>query len=157
MTKHHEPMEVIDRRTQTIQADAQALTGTEPVPSPEPERGIGELDRVYDDPKPIFDRVLIMRNASATVWRGTKFIIPETAQKSANRGVVVATADFYIVEGKAFPVKDIVEPGDLVTFSGFNTEDIDVDGETFTLCSVFDLKLIEKCHFALGVSSAVGA
>jgi hypothetical protein len=49
-------------------------------------------------------------------------------------------------------MKELVVPGDIVTFSGFNTEDIELDEGTFTLCSVFDLKLIEKCHFKLGVS-----
>jgi hypothetical protein len=64
----------------------------------------------------------------------------------------VTTAKFYIVEGKSFPMDELVVPGDIVTFSGFNTEDIELDEGTFTLCSVFDLKLIEKCHFKLGVS-----
>jgi co-chaperonin GroES (HSP10) len=156
----NEPFTVVDKRKRVIEADQAAVIETEePLTieeAPVQARGIGELDRVYDDPLPIFDRVLIRRNAEATTFAGTQFFIPESARKSANRGVVVATAHFYIVEGKAFPMVELVKPGDVVTFSGFNTEDIEMEEGTFTLCSVFDLKLVEKCHVALGVSGAVG-
>jgi co-chaperonin GroES (HSP10) len=149
MSKQHEPMEVIDRRTKLDTEPASEEAQTLVL---EPELSLVDIDRVYDDPLPIFDRVLIRRNAEATTFAGTSFFIPESARKSANRGVVVTTAKFYIVEGKSFPMKELVVPGDIVTFSGFNTEDIELDEGTFTLCSVFDLKLIEKCHFKLGVS-----
>jgi co-chaperonin GroES (HSP10) len=152
----HEPFEIVDRRTKAADESAEPQPPENEIDALVEPISLAEVDRIYSDPVPIFDRVLIRRNAKETTWGGTHFVIPESAQKSANRGVVVACADFYIIEGQSFPMVNVVKPGDVVTFSAFNTEDIDCDGEVFTLCSVFDLKLIEKVSFALGVSHAVG-
>lgn len=144
---NHEPLEVIDRRTQS--ADGYPFgqlmeSATANV--------IAEVDRVYDDPVPIFDRILVRQNAAETVWGGTRFVIPESVRQSPNEGVVVATAEFFIVNGKKFPMKDIVKPGDIVKFSKYNAEEVKCDDETFALVNIFDVKFVRKEHYALDQS-----
>lgn len=133
-------MEIIDRR-KTVEA--------EPVPA-----SVSEVDRVYSDPVPIFDRILIRQGATKTTWGESNFVIPQAYEKAPNMGVVVAASEHYIVDGKQFPMADMVKPGDIVTFSVINAEEIERDGERFALCSIFDVKLIERVSYALGVSNA---
>lgn len=154
MAKQQEPMRIVDRRRATIAADEAALTGTEenfPVeekPLVIPNTVI-EVDRVYDEPLPIFDRVLIRQGEKETFFAGTPIFIPEVAKKAPNMGVVVATGKFYIVEGKQFPMDELLRPGDMVIFSTTNFEAVKIDGEEFMLGSIYDVKLIQKVHFAI--------
>lgn len=152
METKYEP-EIKDRRSQTIAADREALTGTEPLAIEEARGIITDLDRVYEDPVPIFDRILVLQGKAETVYQGTRFVIPDTAQKAPNVGVVVATAKFYIVDGKPFPMADLLKPGDMVRFSHFNFEEIDIDGEKFQIGSIFDVKLIHSVHIAVAASA----
>ena len=151
-----EPLEIKDRRTQTIAADREALTGTEEplsieeAPDMFPRGTLEEVERVYADPIPIFDRILVRVGAAETYYQGTKFVIPESARKAPNVGVVVATANFYIVDGKPFPMAELVKPGDMVRFSHFNFEEIDIDGDKFQIGSIFDVKLIHQVTYAVG-------
>lgn len=144
-------MEIVDRRKKTIEADVAA----EPEPAVQ-VASVAEVDRVYGDALPIFDRILIKQGAVETSWGATRIVIPEYIQKAPNMGAVVACAKHYIVDGKAFPMDELVKPGDLVTFSRFNAEEIERNGETYILCSIFNVKLIESVSFALGVSNASG-
>lgn len=157
-------MEIVDRRSRTKAVDAAALAGTEqeydsgllPEESPNPTITLAGADRVYEDPLPIFDRILIKQEAAETTWGAQRIVIPDYVQKAPNMGAVVACSKFYIVDGKSFPMEELVKPGDLVTFSRFNAEELDRDGEKYVLCSIFDVKLIERVSFALGVSHATG-
>ena len=154
-------MEITDRRAMTIKVDEEALTGTEPATGESEAPAIipatvSEVDRVYDDAVPIFDRILIKQGAVEATWGNSRIVIPDYAQKAPNMGAVVACAKHYIVDGKAFPMEEMVKPGDLVTFSRFNAEEIERNGEKYVLCSIFDVKLIESVSFALGVSNASG-
>jgi co-chaperonin GroES (HSP10) len=155
-TKHHEPV-IIDRRTTSkdpesittvYQANPEEFTKDE-LESLYSGRVVTTVERTYDDPCPIFNYILIRRNAKETVWQGTRFVIPESAQQSPNRGVVVAIAPTYFWEGKPQPMSDVVNPGDLVTFSAFNTEPVMVGDETYALCQIWDVKILEKSHFAV--------
>lgn len=159
-------MEIVDRRKRTIEVDTANDPGTDlraaviaVIPETEivPSQGtVSEVDRIYGDPLPIFDRILIKQGALETTWGDARIVIPENVQKAPNMGAVVATAKHYIVDGKSFDMKELVKPGDLVTFSRFNAEEIERDGEKYILCSIFDVKLIESVSFALGVSNASG-
>ena len=122
-----------------------------------PRGTIAEVDRVYEDPLPIFDRILVLQGKAETIYQGTRFVIPENAQKAPNVGVVVATAKHYIVDGKEFEMVNLVKPGDMVRFSNFNFEEIDIDGEKFQIGSIFDVKLIHAVTFAVGAASATRA
>lgn len=102
---------------------------------------ITDLPRNYADPRPRAEYLLIKANAKQTVYRGTTFVIPEVAQESPNMGVVVG------VGRKVDPEE--VKVGDLVTFSRYNVEDIEVDSEIYKLCSVHDIKLIQEVSFAV--------
>ena len=169
MKTQPELMEVIDRRSQTADTAAAPYEGENPFKDlmathdwrvttpPAIETSVLVAPCIYDDPRPRFDHVLISRNETETTWHGTSFIIPETVKKAPNVGVVIAISDFYIVDGKTFPTSDVVNPGDIVTFSNYNAEDLKRDGKEFAMVSVFDLKLIEKRRFAVEASSATGA
>lgn len=163
-TSKNGPFEIVDRRkikeTQQAPGDPaaenQAVEAITPAEFTKDELEslyagvkIVSADLEYDDPKPLFNYVLIRRMAKETVYAGTRFVIPDVAQQSPNRGIVVATAETYFWEGKPQPMVDVVKPGDLVTFGSFNCEDVKVGDEVFCLCSVWDLKLVESGHFAV--------
>jgi co-chaperonin GroES (HSP10) len=97
-----------------------------------------EAERVYDAPKPILGGVLISRNPTESIFAGTSFVIPHTARKQANKGVVVAVGP---------DAAATCTPGDVVTFTVYNSEDVDVDGETFALVDFHDIKLVEKVTY----------
>lgn len=117
-------MEIIDRRHQTV---GEGIS-------------LAEVDRVYSDPEPILDRILVMQGAAETFYAGTKFVIPESARQQPNKGVVV----------KVGPDVTVCKEGDLVTFSRFNAEPIDVDGETYQMMRQLDVKLVERVTYAIG-------
>ncbi len=128
-------MEVIDNRTSTV-----GIEEPEPI-------GLSEVDRVYSNPSPIKNYLLVRQAAKETFYSGTKFVIPETAQKSPNKGVVVAVGpELKGDDERPGPVK----PGDVVTFSRYNAEPIEIDGEEFQLVRFTDIKLIESVSYAIG-------
>lgn len=102
------------------------------------------VEAVYGDPIPLFNHILVAREVAETTWNGSTLYIPETAQKSPNCGVVVEVGPFYIYQGNVRPISEIVNPGDIVTFSQYNVEDVQKGENTYCICSVFDLKLVEK-------------
>jgi len=106
-------------------------------------------DTVYDSPVPIFNRILVLRQAKEAIWKGTRIIVPDIAQKDTNRGIVVAVSEHYIVNGVQHPMKELVKPGDMVTFGPFNVDTIEVDGQVYGLCTIFDVQLIQSCHYAV--------
>src|ERR1700679_3897281 len=123
----------------------------------EPEKSIESVDRVYEDAVPLFKNVLIKKGAREATWGDAHILIPDYVQKAPNMGAVVAKSKWWIVGSELKPLDDeMVKVGDLVTFSMFNTEDVNRDAEDYLLCSVYDLKLIERVTFALGVSHARG-
>jgi chaperonin GroES len=123
--------EIVDRRTSTV--------GVE-----DPPYTLAEVDRVFSEPKPIRDYLLVRQNAKETTYAGTHFVIPESVQQSPNKGVVVAVGPE--LEGE----KPLVKPGDVVTFGKFNAEPISVDGEDYQLVRFYDVKLIESVTYAIG-------
>lgn len=149
-------MKIIDRRRQTVAEEPEQASAAAAEASEQSVVSVAEVDRIYSDPLPIFDRILIKQGSKETTWGTAHIVIPDYVQKAPNMGAVVATAENYIVDGKAFPMSELVKQGDIVTFSQFNTEDVELDGEKFVLCSIFDVKLIKRVSYALGVSGAAG-
>ena len=151
MNERHEPFQVVDRRTK--EADSSALTGTEVLDSvPIVEINvIAEVDRIYSDPTPTRDSVLIRQNAAETTWAGTRFVIPDSARQNPNKGVVVAVGPELAPKESAdgTEITGPVKPGDMVTFGRFNAEPIDIDGEEFQLVRFHDVKLVESVTYAL--------
>lgn len=113
---------------------------------------IAEVERRYSDPLPIRDYLLVRQSAKETTYAGTRFVIPESAQQSPNKGVVVAVGP-ELAAKKASDGTEIpgpVKPGDVVTFGKFNAESIAVDGEEFMLVRFYDVKLVESVTYAIG-------
>jgi co-chaperonin GroES (HSP10) len=127
-------MEITDKRKFTEEGELRE----DAVIAPKPFQLI-EIPCVYDDPAPMGNNILVRQGAAETVYSGTRFVIPETAQQSPNDGVVVAVG----------PEVNQVVPGDLVTFGKFNAEPISVDGETYQLVSIYDVKLRRKVTYAV--------
>lgn len=131
-------MEINDKRKFTPEGD---VIEREPETISETVNRIllAEIPCIYDDPRPIKNYLLVRQHAKETTYAGTKYIIPETAQQSPNKGVVVSIGP------------DVAEcaPGDIVTFGRFNAEPIDIDGDTFQLVNSNDLKLVEKVTYAV--------
>lgn len=103
---------------------------------------LAEVPRVYDDAEPLTNHCLVKQGETETVYKGTRFVIPEVAQQNPNEGVVVAV-------GPDIPA-DRLQPGDLVIFGRFNAEPIDVDGDTFQLVNFNDIKLRKRVTYAIG-------
>jgi co-chaperonin GroES (HSP10) len=106
------------------------------------------VPRTFQAPRPPFNQLIIKANATDVVFAGTNFVIPDTAKQKPNRGVVVATSEWFIVNGIKFPMADEVKAGDVVTFGVFNAEDIKIGGEVYVLCSIFDIKFVESVSYA---------
>jgi co-chaperonin GroES (HSP10) len=131
-------MEVIDKRKLN-----EELPETEPALNADIARALSDIPRVYEDPEPLADHLLVKQAAAETYYKGTRFVIPETAQQSPNEGVVVAV-------GPDIAPEKLV-PGDLIVFGRFNAEPIEVGGELFQLVSIHDVKLRRKVVYAVGM------
>lgn len=143
MTKRHKEEDtftVVDRRRAPTEANVEEVD----IPSAPTAALITEVPKTYQHPRPVGENVLIKSGAAKTLYDGTSFIIPDVAQQSPNMGIVVSV-------GARVNPEDL-KVGDLVTFSRFNTEDVDVDGETFKLCSVHDIKFVSTVHYAVAAS-----
>ena len=97
----------------------------------------------YEAPLPMSDYLLIKQNARETTYAGTLFLIPDSARKDADWGVVI----------KCGPdvAKGVVNPGDLVKFRSYNAETLRVNNEDFILLNVHDLQLRQAGTYVLNV------
>ncbi len=82
--------------------------------------------------KPIGERVLIKPMKEEEKTAGGIYI-PETAKEQKKQGVVVeiGTAD----DDKELPV----QKGDLIIYTGYSTEDLEIDGEEYLIINVSDI------------------
>ena len=133
MSTQPEVMEVVDNRKRVVDEPTDLVS-------------LAEVDRIYSEPLPILNYLLVRQNAKETTYHGTRFVIPESAQEHPNKGVVVAVGpELAATETAPGPVK----PGDVVTFGRFNAEPIDIDGETYQLVRFTDIKLVESVTYAI--------
>jgi co-chaperonin GroES (HSP10) len=151
MSKQPEVMEIVDRRSRTdidagtIKTDPDGKIAIHDHPD---LVTLAEVDRVYSEPHPIKDYLLVRQNAKETTYHGTRFHIPESAQENPNKGVVVAVGpELASSEEKG---QGPVKPGDVVTFGKYNAEPIDIDGENYQLVRFHDVKLVESVTYAIG-------
>jgi co-chaperonin GroES (HSP10) len=107
---------------------------------------LAEAPKVYDDPKPLNDRVLIKQHAAETVYAGTTFVIPAVAQKNPNAGIVIAI-------GPEVDAEKDCAPNDLVIFNRYSAEEITLDGEQFVHVSKHDIHLRQRVSYAVQHSS----
>ncbi len=82
--------------------------------------------------KPIGERVLIKPMKEEEKTAGGIYI-PETAKEQKKQGVVVeiGTGD----DDKELPV----QKGDLIIYTGYSTEDLEIDGEEYLIINVSDI------------------
>lgn len=140
-------MEIIDKRSFTAEGDRIATveeseTAATAVTDEEVKQFLTEAPKVYDDPKPLNDRVLIKQNQAETTYAGTTFIIPDVAQKNPNAGVVIAI-------GPEVDAEKDCAPNDLVIFNVYSAEAVELDGEKFVHVSKHDIHLRQRVSYAI--------
>lgn len=87
--------------------------------------------------KPLADRVLVQVKEEATQTK-SGILLPDTAQKKSQRGVVVAVGSGKVIEGgKRLPLE--VKVGDEVLFSKYSGSEIKQDGKDYLLLDERDI------------------
>ncbi|MFA4935121.1 MAG: co-chaperone GroES [Candidatus Methanoperedens sp.] len=81
--------------------------------------------------KPLGKRILIKPVKEEEKTKGGIFI-PETAKEKKKQGLVVETGT---VEDKEFPVKK----GDMILYTGYSSEELEVDGEKYLILESKDV------------------
>ena len=62
---------------------------------------------------------------------GGTIVIPDSAQVKSNRGEVIAVGRGEIIDGKIVPLD--IEVGEIVLFTKYGAQDIEIDGEDLVL------------------------
>lgn len=91
--------------------------------------------------RPILDRVLIRRltrdNPDSVI------AIPEQYRQDSPYGTVVALGDGVVLGSEYKPLTNFVHVGDVVKFSEYSAEKIEVDGEELALVRIHDVRGVE--------------
>jgi chaperonin GroES len=82
--------------------------------------------------QPIGERVLIKPKKEEERTKGGIYI-PDAAKESKKEGEVYAAGTFK--DGKELPVKK----GDYVIYSGYSSDDVDIDGEKYVMIEFKDV------------------
>lgn len=130
----------------TLADDVTPVSESVAVTDADVSKFLAEAPKVYDDPKPLNDRVLIKQHAAETVYAGTTFVIPDVAQKNPNAGIVIAI-------GPEVDAEKDCSPNDLVIFNRYSAEEITLDGEQFVHVSKHDIHLRQRVSYAVQHSS----
>ena len=139
-------IEINDKRKFTAEGErTEVEPETVAVTDAEVYKFLQESPKIYDDPKPLNDRVLIKQQAAETTYAGTTFIIPDVAQKNPNAGIVIAI-------GPEVDAEKDCAPNDLVIFNRYSAEEITLDGEQFVHVSKHDIHLRQRVTYAVGQS-----
>lgn len=97
--------------------------------------------------QPLTDFVLLQRIDANTELTKDGIVIPEVAQVASNKGRVVAVGEGRYVPGEG--IKPIpLSPGDIVLFSKYGAEDIQLDGEDYLLLRYDEIKLKQRLVIA---------
>ncbi len=81
--------------------------------------------------KPLGKRVLIKPVKDEEKTRGGIYI-PETAKEKRKQGIVVEVGN---IEEKELPVKK----GDMVLYTGYSSEELEIDGEKYLILEAKDI------------------
>ncbi|MHC4607134.1 MAG: co-chaperone GroES [Planctomycetota bacterium] len=93
--------------------------------------------------KPLGDHVVV-KPIEAEEKTAGGIVLPDTAKEKQTQGTVVAVGSGRILPNGRV-VKLIVKKGDKVIYGKYSGSDIDVEGETYKICSESEiLALIEK-------------
>jgi co-chaperonin GroES (HSP10) len=122
------PGSILDQKTHVTDAEVSKFLASAP--------------KVYDDPRPLNDRVLIKQHVAETIFAGTTFVIPEVAQKHPNAGIVIAI-------GPEVDAEKDCAPNDLVIFNVYSAEEVTLDGERFVHVSKHDIHLRQRVSYAV--------
>jgi chaperonin GroES len=104
------------------------------------ERNRNEIKGGIEMLKPLADRVLVKVEEEETKTMGG-ILLPDTAQKKSQKGVVVAVGSGKMTEeGKRLPLE--VKEGDEVLFAKYSGTEIEDKGEKYLLLSERDILAI---------------
>lgn len=97
--------------------------------------------------QPLANFVLIQRIDETMEMSPGGMVIPEIGQVKSNKGRVIAVGEGRLtINGDLIPIP--LEEGDIVLFSKYGAEDIDLDGHAYLLLRYDEIKLKEKPIFA---------
>ena len=82
--------------------------------------------------KPIGERVLIKPAHEEEITLGGIYI-PDTAKEKKKQGIVLEVGN--MKDDKEFPVKK----GDAILYSGYSSDEVEVDGEEYIIISLKDV------------------
>jgi co-chaperonin GroES (HSP10) len=137
---HGHESDDVDRRELVVEEPKVEVTDAEV------SKFLAAAPKVYDDPRPLNDRVLIKQHVAETTFAGTTFVIPEVAQKHPNAGIVIAI-------GPEVDAEKDCAPNDLVIFNVYSAEEVTLDGERFVHVSKHDIHLRQRVSYAIAKSS----
>jgi co-chaperonin GroES (HSP10) len=139
-------IEITDKRRFTTDGERTLEVVAEQSPvavtDAEVSKFLQEAPRIYEDPIPLNDRVLIKQKDAETTYAGTTFIIPDVAQKNPNAGVVIA------IGPEVDAIKDC-GPGDLVIFNVYSAEEVVLESQRFVHCSKHDIHMRQRVTYAV--------
>lgn len=95
--------------------------------------------------QPLANFVLLERIDEAVDQIGG-IIVPDQAKTQSNKGRVIAVGEGRVIGGKLEKIP--LEPGDIVLFSKYGAEDIELDGVAYLLLRHDEIKLKQRAVFA---------
>jgi chaperonin GroES len=107
------------------------------VPSFNPVREMSGMIRY----QPLANFVLLQRIDETVEMQGS-IIIPEIGQVKSNKGRVIAVGEGRIIGGQLVPIP--LSEGDIVLFSKYGAEDVNLDGQDYLLLRYDEIKLKEN-------------
>jgi co-chaperonin GroES (HSP10) len=132
-------LEITDKRRHTADGERKE---SDAITDDQVSKFLHDAPKVYDDPRPLNDRVLIKQHVAETIFAGTTFVIPDVAQKSPNAGIVIAI-------GPEVDAEKDCAPNDLVIFNVYSAEEVHLDGERFIHVSKHDIHLRQRVTYAV--------
>jgi len=91
--------------------------------------------------QPLANFVLLQRIDESVEMQGS-IIIPEIGQVKSNKGRVIAVGEGRIIGGQLVPIP--LSEGDIVLFSKYGAEDVNLDGQDYLLLRYDEIKLKEN-------------
>jgi chaperonin GroES len=92
--------------------------------------------------QPLSNFILIERIDETMEVSPGGMVIPEIGQVKSNKGRVIAVGEGYIIGDKLVPIP--LSEGDIVLFSKYGAEEVNLDGKDFLLLRYDEVKLKEK-------------
>ena len=132
--EHLPDLRPVDEERESLTGGVTVIDRRASFNDPQPIKEVAKkfVDRQYDSPETILDRVLVKRIPEDPEFerledgslrnKRTGFVIPAAYRQHNNVGIVLVTGQFVALGGLKINMSDVVRPGDRVTFGDYNSE-----------------------------------